>query len=322
MSSDPINLVFVGDVPIRGKLCDRFLREPAVMEVNGRTIALLSVAEGEFAQAHRDGAGAARLDLYETARQTSRLSDKYDHVVVAIHGGNEYSPVPSPRVVAVFRALADSGADAVIGHHPHVPQGVERHGSRPFCYSLGNFLFSAKGRREDGWHLSAVLQIELGNDETSTQLSFFRWDEEGFLEMSDGAGRTAWDTYMRHSEEILHDPEFHQRCWDQQVRESFREFWPRWRPRITALRAEDAALRRRQRLKKLLTGDGHGPCPPATLVYNLVCCDAHRELLQTAGRLMHQRRFQSDEEEAERRLGTPREHLRRARTGLQGQPKG
>lgn len=38
-------------------------------------------------------------------------------------------------------AIADAGADLVVGHHPHVPQGIQIVGSVPIAYSLGNFVF-------------------------------------------------------------------------------------------------------------------------------------------------------------------------------------
>lgn len=63
-------------------------------------------------------------------------------VVLAIgHCGLEYVPYPPPYVVAAFREIADAGADCVIGHHPHVPQGLEWRKGVPIAYSLGNFVF-------------------------------------------------------------------------------------------------------------------------------------------------------------------------------------
>ena len=44
------------------------------------------------------------------------------------------------------RALIDGGVDAVIGHHPHVLQGIERYKNGVIVYSLGNFLFGGNGR--------------------------------------------------------------------------------------------------------------------------------------------------------------------------------
>jgi poly-gamma-glutamate synthesis protein (capsule biosynthesis protein) len=60
---------------------------------------------------------------------------------VIAHCGLEYVPFPPPYVVAAFRALIEAGADCVIGHHPHVPQGIEWWCGRPIIYSLGNFVF-------------------------------------------------------------------------------------------------------------------------------------------------------------------------------------
>jgi len=64
-----------------------------------------------------------------------------DLVIAYVHAGMEYRPVPEPDVVIRFRALVRAGADAVIGHHPHVPQGIEYLDGRPIVYSLGNFVF-------------------------------------------------------------------------------------------------------------------------------------------------------------------------------------
>jgi poly-gamma-glutamate synthesis protein (capsule biosynthesis protein) len=39
------------------------------------------------------------------------------------------------------KQLIDCGADAIIGHHPHVIQDIWRYKNKPIIYSLGNFLF-------------------------------------------------------------------------------------------------------------------------------------------------------------------------------------
>jgi poly-gamma-glutamate synthesis protein (capsule biosynthesis protein) len=39
----------------------------------------------------------------------------------------------------------DAGADLVVGHHPHVLQGIEVRGHALIAYSLGNFLFPSRG---------------------------------------------------------------------------------------------------------------------------------------------------------------------------------
>lgn len=62
-------------------------------------------------------------------------------IIVFIHWGTEYSKTPSENQRSMARALIDAGADAIIGHHPHVVQSIEQYKNAPIVYSLGNFIF-------------------------------------------------------------------------------------------------------------------------------------------------------------------------------------
>ena len=62
-------------------------------------------------------------------------------VIVVMHWGSELDTVPRPWQQALGRSFIDAGADAVVGHHPHVLQGIERYHGRCIAYSLGNFAF-------------------------------------------------------------------------------------------------------------------------------------------------------------------------------------
>jgi poly-gamma-glutamate capsule biosynthesis protein CapA/YwtB (metallophosphatase superfamily) len=114
---------------------------PLSLTSNGIRIHIVNISEGEDLTASRGGAGVFGWDL-ERARATIRRCKKSGGVVIAIaHCGLEYIPYPPPYVVAAFRSLIDAGADCVVGHHPHVPQGLEFYRRRPIAYSLGNFVF-------------------------------------------------------------------------------------------------------------------------------------------------------------------------------------
>ena len=78
---------------------------------------------------------------FRRAARAARDSLGADLVLVSVHQGLEYRPVPRREDVAVLRGLVRAGADAVIGHHPHVPQGIEWVDGKPILYSLGNFVF-------------------------------------------------------------------------------------------------------------------------------------------------------------------------------------
>jgi poly-gamma-glutamate synthesis protein (capsule biosynthesis protein) len=86
-----------------------------------------------------------------------------DLVLVMLHAGNEYRERPPVELHALMRGLIAAGADAVIGHHPHVPQGVERFRGRPILYSLGNFVF----RQPFAW-TDKALAAELDADTDGT----------------------------------------------------------------------------------------------------------------------------------------------------------
>lgn len=55
----------------------------------------------------------------------------------------------------------DSGADIVIGAHPHCLQGMEYHDGKPIIYSLGDFWFN--NRTED----TMLLKVHFYGDDTA-----------------------------------------------------------------------------------------------------------------------------------------------------------
>ncbi len=64
-------------------------------------------------------------------------------LILFLHWGLELQPRPEQWQVNLAKELARLGADAIIGHHPHVLQGIEFIGHVPVFYSLGNFLADA-----------------------------------------------------------------------------------------------------------------------------------------------------------------------------------
>lgn len=106
-------------------------------------MAILAFAENEFGIADRSRPGANSLRPTSNIRQIRKVSRENDVCIVLVHGGNEYNPNPSPRVVDTNRAFVEAGASAVVGGHPHCPQGVEIWEGAPIAYSLSNFFFPA-----------------------------------------------------------------------------------------------------------------------------------------------------------------------------------
>ncbi len=118
---------------------------PAVLEVRGARVALLGAVDQRSGATQFAGPGRwgiAPLDLPRLLDQVRDLRRHGDHVVVSVHWGEERFLVPSPEQIAQAHALADAGAALVLGHHPHVVQGLEVRGRAAIIYSLGNFVAS------------------------------------------------------------------------------------------------------------------------------------------------------------------------------------
>ena len=122
-------------------------RRETTVSCNGRTIGFLAVTtdEGHVGSvlAYRDRPGCAPLFPLQTVlAQVTHLKQSADAVCVSVHWGHEYFAYPSTDQREVARFLVDAGADYVIGHHPHVIQGIERRNDSLIMYSLSNLFFS------------------------------------------------------------------------------------------------------------------------------------------------------------------------------------
>lgn len=91
--------------------------------------------------ARRDHGGASGWWGEESAARVAQAAAEADIVVVQIHSGVEYAPVPTLALSQSARAAIDAGASIVFGHHPHVLQGVEWYKGAPIFWSLGNLFF-------------------------------------------------------------------------------------------------------------------------------------------------------------------------------------
>lgn len=61
--------------------------------------------------------------------------------IIILHWGIEFQKEPTLRQRKEAYQLIDAGADAIIGHHPHVLQKEEIYKEKPIFYSIGNFIF-------------------------------------------------------------------------------------------------------------------------------------------------------------------------------------
>ncbi len=138
--------------------------------------------------AGRNRAGANPLQppaVFDSLRRI--LSERREaQVVIVMHWNIELERFPQPAQRLMAFDLIDAGAAAVIGHHPHCPQGIEWHAGRPIVYSLGDWFLP------QGDYFG--LRINLP-EYTIGQLAF-EWDPQGI------SSKCHWFEYDRQSHNV------------------------------------------------------------------------------------------------------------------------
>ncbi len=100
-------------------------------------------------------AGIYALESYEDAASLTRrcidaLQEAGAQIIIAnYHWGIEQEYTPSEEQVSLAHLAIDCGADLVIGHHPHVLEGIEKYKGKYIAYSLGNFCFGGNSNPSD-----------------------------------------------------------------------------------------------------------------------------------------------------------------------------
>jgi len=165
-------------------------RRPAVVEVNGIRLGFLGYSDmadiywsNEYPRRFRateNEAGVAPLVVDNTylvddiRQDIQKLKPEADLVIVSLHWGTEYQRTPSTEQRQLARQLVDAGADIILGHHPHVFQGLELYKGSLIAYSLGNFIMDQNWSREtcqglllkikvsgEGWQKVEVLPVQI-----------------------------------------------------------------------------------------------------------------------------------------------------------------
>ncbi len=117
-------------------------RRPASLTYGDTNIIILAYCNRppEDYYATDSSPGIAPLDLAMIREDIESYKLPHNIVLVSLHWGIEQTHEPQSSQVAEAHAIINAGADAIIGHHPHWPQGIELYRGKPIIYSLGNFI--------------------------------------------------------------------------------------------------------------------------------------------------------------------------------------
>ncbi len=134
---------------------------PVYFIINGIKIGFVAASNAEKTKytpaAKEDSPGI--LEAYDTKeynRIIKAAAKECDYLIAYIHWGNEDTNQYSDAQTEQGEEFLHSGADIVVGGHPHVLQGIEYMDGKPVIYSMGDFWFN------DETKYTGVLKLTVG----------------------------------------------------------------------------------------------------------------------------------------------------------------
>ena len=186
-----------------------FLREEESWAVNlfqpqetlPGSIHLLDPAETIAAKMKENGTAENPSIHLERLREDIRNSRSAgaDFVIVLMHSGGQYNIPPDPYTEFLVGKIRESGADLIVGNHPHVVQKTGIGGTCPVFYSLGNFAFTPGESPENLRHqissTALLLKIGLEKEDSGTKLATVSYSITRSVLRDDGRSVTVpvWD---------------------------------------------------------------------------------------------------------------------------------
>jgi poly-gamma-glutamate synthesis protein (capsule biosynthesis protein) len=144
-------------------------RRMALYTIKGKRIAFLgySLTRPTEFFAGRDRPGTAPGYEKMVTADISGARRQADYVIVSFHWGKEADiKVQAYQRSAAHKAI-EAGADVIIGHHPHILQGIERYKNGIIFYSLGNFVFASKSTTAD---VSALIRMTFDKNRREAEI--------------------------------------------------------------------------------------------------------------------------------------------------------
>jgi len=157
--------------------------EPLRIEVNGVRLAILAylAIDGETLRAGSDGAGAASWTRCGGNAQIAELAASGSVVLVALHlhQGPGWTEQPFPPDLDLVRRALQAGADLVIAHGPHVPQGILESNGGVALLSLGDFLMRPDYEVPEKAKRSMIAEVVISKKTIEVRIVPIRLDHWG-----------------------------------------------------------------------------------------------------------------------------------------------
>lgn len=193
-------------------------------------IAIVNIAENEWASATNTSGGANPMDIIDNVNQIKKAKEVSDYIILIIHGGHEYYNLPNPRIQKQYRFYAEQGVDLIVCHHPHCISGFEFWNDVPIYYSLGNFLFTKESKHRD-WYEGLILEVNIESGKLKSDLHPIKQDINNFkLEFLKDENRNEVLAKVNYFSEIIADEKLLQKEWQKYIHSVENIYLNHWSP--------------------------------------------------------------------------------------------
>lgn len=104
--------------------------------------------------------------------EIASLKSQVDFLIVTPHWGVEYDKSPTDKMRKWAHQFIDSGADVVIGAHPHIIGNIEEYKGKKIYYSLGNFVFDQYFSQDTMKGLAVLMDVNKNENSGKVNVSY------------------------------------------------------------------------------------------------------------------------------------------------------
>jgi len=244
--------------------------EPFIFKSKGKSIAIMNFADDEFIASPDGKFRCNPLDPVNAFYDITRARESNDHVIVIVHGGNEFYELPSPRILKLYRYMIDLGADTVIAHHTHALSGFELYNGRPVFFGLGNFIYDWPGKRNSGWNRGYVVRLSISDDIGFEVIPLKQGDEKPGVRHLNESEKDEFEKHLGDLNAIIADEAMLEERFSGHINSVTPMYDAYIEPYFGAF---ISSLRNRGMFPKLMSRRKR------LLLLNIIRCESHREVL-------------------------------------------
>ncbi len=128
--------IAIGGIISKGTTC-----KPMEINDGNKLLAIFSFLDLQLSPQETESVCTGSLGSMSAQISDYKAKFPESSIIVYIHWGIEYYEQPTESQQNTAKSFIDAGADAIVGHHPHVIQKIDYYSNKPIFYSLGNFIF-------------------------------------------------------------------------------------------------------------------------------------------------------------------------------------